>query len=129
MIFSFNRNDTSLVSYNSLINNTLFFNRGNPLYDIQLGRRSTSNRFVQITGYEERSISENFIRTRMNPVSYLDMIAEVEIGKQLYDSEFFDNKDLDVSFYKINPSINYRPSTNLRGTYEAEPSSSRAQAP
>jgi hypothetical protein len=113
-VFSFNRNDTSLVSYNSLINNTLFFNRGNPLYDFQIGRRSTSNRFVQITGYEERSISENFLRTRMNPASYLDVIAEIEIGTQLYDSEFFDNKDLDVSFYKINPSINYRPSTNLR---------------
>ena len=110
----FNIRDTSLVSYNSLTNHTLFFNRGNPTYDLQLGYRSTNNRFVQITGYEDRRLSEYFFRSRFNPKSYFDIITNVEIGKRENDSEFFDNKDLDLNQLRIEPSINYRPSSKLR---------------
>lgn len=110
----FDIRDTSLVSYNSLTNHTLFFNRGNPKYDLQMGYRSTSNRFVQITGYEDRRLNEYFFRARVNPKSFLDFITEVEIGKRENDSEFFDNKDLDLDFIRLTPTINYRPSTSLR---------------
>lgn len=110
----FNIRDTSLVSYNSLTNHTLFFNRGNPKYDVQAGFRATSNRFVQITGYEDRRLNEYFFRVRVNPKSFLDFIAEVEIGKRENDSEFFDNKDLDLDFFKLTPTLNYRPSTSMR---------------
>ncbi|MBK6497141.1 MAG: hypothetical protein IPG00_02825 [Saprospiraceae bacterium] len=37
----FSLNDTSLVAYNALYANTLFFNKGNVKYDIQLGNRNT----------------------------------------------------------------------------------------
>ena len=110
----FDIRDTSLVSYNSLTNHTLFFNRGNPKYDLQVGYRSTSNRFVQITGYEDRRLREYFFRSRINPKSYIDFISEIEIGRRENDSEFFDNKDLDLDILKITPSLNYRPSTKLR---------------
>lgn len=59
-------------------------------------------------------MNEYFFRSRINPKSFIDLITEIEIGKRENDSEFFDNKDLDLDFLKVTPTINYRPSTSLR---------------
>ncbi len=113
-LFQFSSQDTSLVSYNLNFNNTLFFNRGNALYDVQVGNRRNKNRFVQITGFEDRGVDEIFLRTRINPKSYIDFINEISIGDQTYDSEFFDNKDLDVDYITWRPTLNFRPKSNLK---------------
>ena len=41
--FNFSTDSPNLVSYTSLINNTLFYNRGNPQFDLQLGNKSSQN--------------------------------------------------------------------------------------
>jgi hypothetical protein len=114
--FQFEPRDTNTVAYNALLNNNLFFNRGNSNFDIQLGHRYTFNRFVQITGFEQRNQRLHFFKARFNPHRSFDIVQSLEWGKREYDSQFFDNKDLDIDFIRFNPKLVYRPTTQLRFT-------------
>lgn len=111
---SFDLGDTSLISGTRLLTNTLFFNQGNPLYDIQLGNRLADNKVVQVSGFELRTSSSVFGRLRFNLKKYIDFILQVEQGSNGSDSELFDNRDFDISYTSINPMINYRPTSSMR---------------
>ncbi len=121
-IFNFSQADSNLVTYNALINNTLFFNRGNPTFDVQTGHRRSNNRFVQITGFEDRRDERVFVRGRINPKKYIDMLVNIERGNQFYKSEFIDSRDLDLNLWILAPSLVYRPSNKWRltGKYSFE---------
>ncbi len=111
---NFDFSDTTIVSNNSAFDHNLFFNRGNPEYDIQLSYRTLDNKFVQITGFERRSSEELYTRLRINLQRKLDMILESRFGQKDYDSENFDVQDFDIDFYNITPQLNYRPFSNTR---------------
>lgn len=110
----FSLNDTSLVAYNALYANTLFFNKGNVKYDIQLGNRNTQNRIVQINGKEDRGLNDLFLRTRFNVKGKTDLFLIVEKSVKSYVSEAFDERNLDILIYRIKPEVSIRPSNNTR---------------
>lgn len=111
---NFDLADTNLISGTRLVNHTLFFNKGNPLYDLQLGRKRADNKLVQISGFELRGNLSTFARLRWNIKKYIDFITLIEKGARIGDSEQFDNRDFDIDYYSFNPKINYRPTANLR---------------
>jgi len=114
VLFSFDTEDTSIVSTRNNLDNTIFFNRGNPAYDIQLSNRSNRSKIVQITGSEDRKLREWFLRTRINLKSKLDFINEISVGNTSHESESFDTRNFLINFVKVKPQISYRPTKNLR---------------
>ncbi|MDF1698937.1 MAG: hypothetical protein P1U56_23990 [Saprospiraceae bacterium] len=111
---NFSADAPNLVSYNSLINNTLFFNRGNPSYDIQIGNKVTEVIFTQISGLEKRNVNEYFGRSRIKVFRSTDVILNLKNGTKGYDSALNTFRNLDIAYYSINPEVSYRPSTNTR---------------
>ncbi|MEM9548714.1 MAG: hypothetical protein AAGA77_22205 [Bacteroidota bacterium] len=111
---NFSSSGDNLVSYNSLISNTLFFNRGNPSYDLQIGNKVTETIFTQISGLEQRNLNEYFARSRIKVFRTTDLLLKLKIGNKGYDSTLNPFRNLDIDFYSINPEISYRPSSNLR---------------
>ncbi|NNF22198.1 MAG: hypothetical protein HKN67_09660, partial [Saprospiraceae bacterium] len=112
---NFNFDDTvSIVSNNAVFDHNIFFNRGNPSYDVQLSYRTSENKFVQISGFERRSQKEYYARSRINLKRKVDAIVELRTGIKEYDSQNFDSQDFNIDYYSILPQVNYRPSTNLR---------------
>ncbi len=110
----FDIQDSSLVSYNSFVNNTLYFNRSNPTFDAQLSQNLNNNKFVQITGFEARSLEEYTARFRWSPVSHIDLIIEGNTGVKISDSEVFDERDFSIRSLSFSPEINYRPTPSFR---------------
>jgi hypothetical protein len=111
---NFSSLDTNLVSYNSLISNTLFINRGNPTIDFQVGNKVTENVFTQISGRESRSLNESFFRSRVRLAKSADLILNLKNGNRDYTSIIDPTRNLDINFYSINPELSYRPSSNFR---------------
>jgi len=111
---NFSSKGDNLVSYNSLISNTLFFNRGNPAYDIQLGNKVSEILFTQISGLEQRNINEYFGRTRIKILKSTDLLLKLKNGTKGYTSTLNPFRNLDIFYYSINPEISYRPTSNLR---------------
>jgi len=110
----FGLRDTSLVSYNALNSNTLFFNRGNVKYDVQLGNRNNQNRVIQVSGREDRGLDEYFLRARFNIKNKADIFMIVEQATKSYQSEGFATRDLDIAIYRIKPEVSIRPTSNTR---------------
>ncbi len=106
--------DDNLVSYNSLVSNTLFVNRGNPSFDFQVGNKVTQNVFTQISGRESRGINESFLRSRIRLIKSADLILNFKSGDRNYDSVVDPTRNLDINYYNINPQISYRPSSEFR---------------
>jgi len=109
-----NFEDTSLVASNYSLDHNVFFNRGNPGYDLQLSYRSLNNKFSQITGTENRFNNQYYSRVRVNIKRKFDALVEAAIGEKNYDSQRFDEQDFNIDFWNIIPQLNYRPSPKLR---------------
>ncbi len=111
---NFNWRDTSLVAFNSSFDNSIFINRGEPKFDAQLSYRVLNNKFVQVSGYEQRLTSNYFLRSRINIQKSLDIILESNVGEKENDHEFSDNRDFKIAFWSLIPQINYRPNRSTR---------------
>jgi hypothetical protein len=114
----FSLQDTSLVAYNALYANTLFFNRGNVKYDIQIGNRNNQNRIVQVSGREDRGVDDLFFRSRWSVFSKADLFFIVEKSIKSYTSEAFGDRNLDIDIIRIKPEISVRPSTTTRVNFK-----------
>ncbi|MEN0003865.1 MAG: hypothetical protein AAF798_06965 [Bacteroidota bacterium] len=106
--------DSALVSVNSNIRNILFFNRNNPTYDLQLGQTDNWSKIVQTTGFESRRLQEYYFRTRINFGQQFSGRANYTFGTRNSDSEFFNNKDFNIEFYRVEPELIYQPNRNFR---------------
>ncbi len=106
--------DTSLVSVSSNIRNILFFNRADPKYDLQIGNTSLSNKFVQTSGFESRRNTERFFRSRVNASRSISLQFNLAQGARFSDSEFFDNRDYNITYWNAEPQFTYLPSQSFR---------------
>ncbi len=112
--FQQNIADTSLVSLASSIRSTLFFNRANPIYDLQASIFNNRNKVVLTSGYESRGNSEQMFRSRVNIGQKVSNVFSISRGTKENDSQYFDNRDYTIEYYKIEPKITYQPFKNFR---------------
>ena len=106
--------DTSLVSINSRIRNTLYFNRAHEIYELQGGMVDNRSKIVLVSGFESRRTKEQFLRTRWNISRKLSWEFKATLGNRFTDSEFFNNRDYDIDLYKLEPKLTYQPSEKFR---------------
>ena len=106
--------DTSLVAISSNIRNLLFFNRSNPVYDVQVGMTDNRNKIVQTSGFESRSNAEQFVKFRWNLSKSISTTLAVTQGQRETDSEFFNSKDFLIEFKRLEPQFTYLPSKQFR---------------
>lgn len=106
--------DTTLISYNSSMDHSLFFNRGNVSHDLQISYRTINNVLTQITGRDSRGNEELFFRGRYNVAKSFDLILETAAGMKVFDSESFTDQNFIVDYWRLIPKISYRPSPKFR---------------
>jgi hypothetical protein len=106
--------DTTLVAYNALNTNTIFFNKGNTKFDVQIGNRNNQNRIVQVSGKEDRGLDELFFRMRWNFKNSADAFLHLEKNFKTYQSQSFGDRNLDIQVLKLRPEVSVRPSQNMR---------------
>ncbi|NUN99993.1 MAG: hypothetical protein HUU01_05195, partial [Saprospiraceae bacterium] len=106
--------DTALVSVNLNARNSLFFNRADPRYDIQLGESDLQSRIVQISGFESRRTLEYFLRGRWNPSVRWSIQLGLTQGRRESDSELFNTRDYRIVSWKTEPQVTFLPSKSFR---------------
>ena len=105
--------DSSLIALNLQRRHGLFFNQGDPHYDVQLSNTDRRNRRVLTTGYESSRNEDWTLRFRYRPNDQLSLEAAAVTGRREADSEFFNNKDYKIEFNRLEPSLAWQPG-NLR---------------
>ncbi len=114
--FEFNVPDTSLVTLGSVYRSTLYFNPGNQVYDFRLGLNYTSNRNILTTGFEARKSEERFLGFRWNLNKKWSVSSLFSEGKNITDSEFFNNRDYEIRYLRAEPKLTYQYNSNFRIT-------------
>ena len=118
--FDLNIPDFSLVALNLTIRNSLFFNRSNPVWDIELGQLNNRNRSILVTGFEERGRSEIFFRNRWNISKKLTLINYFAHGTQNNESELFTTRNYFLELTKAEPQLTVMLGSDFRlvGAYK-----------
>ncbi len=101
--------DSNLVALNVQRRHGLFFNQGDPRYDIKLSNTDRRNRRVLTTGYEANRQEDWTLRFTYRPTDQLSLEAAGVTGRRQADSEFFNNKDYQIELNRLEPSINWQP--------------------
>ncbi|NJO87125.1 MAG: hypothetical protein HC821_03705 [Lewinella sp.] len=106
--------DSSLVALTAGTRHGLFFNRANPHYDLQLSQRELRRRQVLTTGYEASRQKEWELKLRFRPYPAMNLILGGVLGRRGADSEFFNNKDFDIGFQRLEPEADWQPGEDFR---------------
>ena len=118
--FQNNIPDTALVAVNSNVRNILFFNRGDQKYDLQIGQTTARNKIVLTSGFQTRRNDEQFFRSRWNISKTISTQFEIATGLNFSDSEFFENQDYTIKFFRTRPQLTLQPSNNFRTIFSYE---------
>ncbi len=108
-----NLNDTSLISYNLFYNGVLFFNQGNPVYDIRLGYKTNANQPIQIEGYTKLGLKEYYSAVRYNYEKYMDLISKISMGSRWYESQSYQAKNYLFDYLSLSEEMNFFFSNKL----------------
>ncbi len=107
----------NLVSLNSFFRNTLFFNRNNPIYSIDLNYQNTGGKILLSNGFDTRKREESGVRLRWNILQKTTIGLESKQGIKRFDSELFTRRNYRIKFLEFLPESNYQFSTNFRLTF------------
>jgi hypothetical protein len=106
--------DTALVATRSGVYNTLFFNRSDPKYDLQLGMSDNQNKLVQTTGFESRRQQEQFLKLRWNLTRSLSLQSTLKLNVNEQGSEQFENRRYRIRSVETMPQVTFQPSNSFR---------------
>ncbi len=106
--------DTALVATRSSVYNTLFFNRSDPKFDIQLGQSDNQNKFVQTSGFESRRQQQQFLKGRWNVTRSLSFQTSLTLATDEQGSELFENRRYFIRSLEAKPQLTFQPSNNFR---------------
>ena len=112
--------DSVLLSLNSSIRNTFFFNRSNPRFGADYTYQNFNNRSLLSSGFESRNNLVHEIRTRWNMTNKIMLSLKAEDGVRQSESDFIEGRDFDVSYQSVRPEFSYQPSTHFRAILSFE---------
>ncbi|MFD1629928.1 hypothetical protein [Pseudopedobacter beijingensis] len=106
----------NLVSLNSFLRNTLFFNRMNPRWGLELNMQSNSAKSMLTNGFDSRNTTEQGFRFRWSFVQKSNFSMELKTGDKNLRSELFSNKNYQIHFIEMRPEFGYQFNQNCKLT-------------
>ncbi|PCH65468.1 MAG: hypothetical protein COC01_09665, partial [Bacteroidetes bacterium] len=107
--------DNNLVTLNSSFRNTLYFNRTNPTFGIDLNYLDIRNKALLINDTTSRINTVKGIRFRWNMNRKFTTNLIYNKGEKTNTSKlFFSTKDYSISYYETEPKLTYQPNVKFR---------------
>lgn len=108
--------DTSLITLNEILANTISYNRYSTKWGIDLNNAQTSNKALLTYGYETRNINEWKVKGRYNMTRSLGVDLSLSAGtNKLGTSNVkFDNRNYSIKQRTIEPRITFTRGSNFR---------------
>lgn len=106
--------DSLLMSLNSSIRNSLFFNRGNPLYSLEYSYQNISSKNLLSNGFETRLQQSHLWRFRVRAIQNLTLSSEYMKGINENGSDFFQQRNYKLRYQKAESALSYQVMQNSR---------------
>ena len=112
--FGIDDQNPQLVSFLSSVNQNLFWNRGNPAYDIHLNYLLNNSSILLTTGNEIRNDEQISLRGRINIQKKADIELEIASKNRGNRNVNFPNNDFYISGWESTIGLEYRLKQNLQ---------------
>jgi hypothetical protein len=106
--------DTSLVSLNSALRNTVFFNRLNQIFGMDYTYQQNQSRVLLTNGFESRKLLSNAIKIRWNVIKTILLNLELAEQNKVNSAEFFSTRNYNINSYNLEPKLTYQPNVSFR---------------
>lgn len=122
--FKYNLNDTALVTLNTVLMNTVSFNRFSSVWGVDFSNLRNYGKSLLTYGYESRQVNDWSMRLRVNlSRSFLfNLNARTGTNTLSTPNAQFDNRNYDLDINSIEPLLTYIRGTSFRisGGYKLE---------
>jgi hypothetical protein len=105
--FILNVEDSFLVALNSLVRQSIFFNRSSSVYGVEYTWQDNRNKSSLTNGFEVRDLLEHAMRIRWNMVKLFNLSTKLSLGNKGNLSELFTERNYDIRYYTAEPELTY----------------------
>ncbi|MBL1280188.1 MAG: hypothetical protein COA33_007950 [Fluviicola sp.] len=118
-------NDTNLISTNSNLRNTLFFNRTSSIFSAEYKFNDLNSKTLLASGFDSRSDRYNELSFRWNIRKKFSIKASSKLGNKSARADYVAGRDYELKYYFVEPSFIYQPNTIFRVTLDGRISEKR----
>lgn len=110
--------DTTLVSTNSTIRNTLAFNRTSAIFGTEYTFQDIRNKILLANGFDARTDRYHEVKFHVNIKRQFTIDNLVQYGNKTATADYTSGRDFNYNYWLVKPSLSFQPSTRLRLTFE-----------
>ena len=114
--------DSSLMSFNSTIRNTVFFNRVSSVFGADYTYAEIGTKTLLANGFNAKNNRSHTITGRWNIFKLFTVKLKGEKGLKESSADYTTGRDFYIQYHKIEPEFIYQPNTTFRislnGRYE-----------
>lgn len=107
--------DSTLISSNASLRNTVFLNRSHSKYGVDYTYGQNRGKQLLTNGFDSRNSEMHEVKARLNISRVIGIVWRGELGKKSNLSDFLDGRNYRIDYYEIEPSVSYQPNTSFRG--------------
>lgn len=107
-------NESDLISLNSFIRNTLFFNRSNPVFGFDMSLQKISGKLLLTNGFDSRNNQEQSVRIRWNFIKKSNFNISLINGEKDFNSQLFTQRNYQINYYELQQEFGYQFNTDFK---------------
>ena len=109
--------EINLISLNSFVRNTFFFNRSNPIFGFDINIQKLANKVLLTNGFDSRDNQEQGLRLRWNFIRKSNFLFLLNQGSKAFSSQLFQNRNYQISYVVLQPEFGYQFNTDFKTTF------------
>lgn len=106
--------DTNLLSFNSTVRNTIYFNRTNSIFGADYTFSDVGGKTLLANGFDARTTRFNQLNIRWNIKKQFTLTATGEVGERGSQADYTTGRDFNIGYWKVQPSFIFQPNTKFR---------------
>jgi hypothetical protein len=106
--------DSSLVSLNSSLRNTFFFNKLDAVAGVDYTIQRNQSRVLLVNGYETRKNDLQSFRFRWNVIKRFVLHGDYTEGVKSNNSDFFANRNYSIRYREMEPRVTFQPNVSFK---------------
>lgn len=112
--FRFKVSDTTLISLNSTVRNTFYFNRTNSIFGADYTYQDLRSKILLANGFDSRVTEYHQLNLRWNVAKKFTIKGKGELGRKTSRADYTTGRDYEIDYFIVEPSFIYQPSTRFR---------------
>lgn len=114
-----NIGENNLISLNSYVRNTLFYNRANPAFGVDLTVQKIGSKLLLTNGFDSRDNQEQGLRIRWNFIRKSNFNLVFNRGVKDFNSQLFAERNYSINYFGLEPEFGYQFTTDFKATLNA----------